>query len=273
MRQLSKFLILMKMLAVTASFTVAQTTQELTSEDPKVRGYAIAERSDKTDAGFRASSVGLTMTLTDLRGRETIRELQIDTLEKEGEGNGDWSVTRFSSPPHEEGTALLSKARILKSDNQRLNLTALRRTKRISTSNKSGPFVGSEFAFEDLTASELGKYEYIYLSTETLDDGTEVDKLQCNPQYERSGYTKLYCYFDTKTYQARRLEFFDRGGNLLKTLDLLEYRQYDGGYYRSHKQVMTNHLTGKSTTLSFDDFNFGIDLQKRDFEPAALEAF
>ncbi|MEL6361963.1 MAG: outer membrane lipoprotein-sorting protein [Pseudomonadota bacterium] len=271
MKTLFKLLVVASILAFVAPSVMAQTAEELASDDPKVRGFAIAERSDKSDAGFGASTVDLTMTLADKRGRETVRELKIDTREKEGEGNGDWSVTRFFSPPDVEGTALLSQARILESDNQWLYLPALRRVKRISSSNKSGPFVGSEFAFEDLTASELGKYEYIYLSSETLEDGTEVDKLQCNPLYERSGYTKLHCYFDTTTYQPRRLEFFDRGGNLLKTLDLLDYRQYPDGYYRSHRQVMQNHLTGKSTTLTFGDFDFGVDLDRRDFEPSALD--
>lgn len=266
-----KTLIAASAIALATTVAIAQTAEELTSDDPKVRGYAIAQRSDGTDAGFNASTVALTMTLADPRGRTTVRELQIDTLEKEGDGNGDWSVTRFFSPPDVEGTALLSQARILDSDNQWLFLPALRRVKRISSSNKSGPFVGSEFAFEDLTANELGKYEYIYLGTETLDDGAEVDKLQCNPLYDRSGYTKLHCYFDTVTHQARRLEFFDRGGNLLKTLDLLDYRQYPQGYYRSHRQVMKNHLTGKSTTLTFGAFDFSVGLDRRDFEPSALD--
>ncbi|MEO1080311.1 MAG: outer membrane lipoprotein-sorting protein [Pseudomonadota bacterium] len=255
------------------ALATAQSSEELLSPDPAVRGFAIAQRSDASDAGFGSSTVTLTMTLGDSRGRETTRELQIDTLEKEGEGNGDWSVTRFFSPPDVEATALLSQARILDSDNQWLYLPALRRVKRISSANKSGPFVGSEFAFEDLTASELGKYAYTYLGTEALEDGTEVDKLRCDPRYERSGYTKLFCYFDTSTYQARRLEFFDRGGRLLKTLDLLDYRRYPDGYYRSHLQRMQNHLTGKSTVLRFGSFDFGIDLQRRDFEPAALQEF
>lgn len=248
--------------AVPAAF--AQTPQE--------KGYAIAERSDKSDAGFGASTVRLTMTLADPRGRETVRELQIDTLEKEGEGNGDKSLTRFFSPPDVEGTALLSHAKILDPDDQWLYLPGLRRVKRISSSNKSGPFVGSEFAFEDLTANELGKYEYAYLET-IEEDGLTLDKLECRPLYERSGYTKLNCYYDAEIFQPRKLEFFDRGGNLLKTLQLLDYREYEGGYWRSHRQVMTNHLTGKSTSLEFGDFEFGIELNERDFEPSALDRF
>ena len=240
------------------------------SMTPQERGYAIAERSDRTDAGFGTSSVLLTMTLADRRGRETVRDLQIDTFEKEGEGNGDKSLTRFFSPPDVEGTALLSHARILDPDNQWLYLPALRRVKRISSANKSGPFVGSEFAFEDLTANELGKYEYTYLET-VEEDGLSLDKVECIPLYERSGYTKLNCYFDTEIFQSRKVEFFDRGGNLLKTLELQDYREYEGGYWRSHRQVMTNHLTGKSTVLEFSDFEFGVDLNQRDFEPSALD--
>ncbi|MEM0952595.1 MAG: outer membrane lipoprotein-sorting protein [Pseudomonadota bacterium] len=268
-----------RLLLSTAALALCLTTSLLThadglaSDDPAVKGYAIAARSDRSDVGFGSSSVRLTMTLRDRQGRETVRDLQIDTLEKAGEGNGDKSMTRFFSPPDVEGTALLSHARVLESDNQWLYLPALRRVKRISSSNKSGPFVGSEFAFEDLTGNELGKYGYTYLGTETLEDGTEVDKVQCEPLYERSGYTKLHCYFDTQVFQSRKVEFFDRGGQLFKTLELTDYREYAGGVWRPHRQVMTNHLTGKSTVLEAGQYDFSVNLNRSDFEPGALDAF
>lgn len=243
---------------------------ELEALTPEEKGYAIMEYSDRSDAGFGTSSVRLTMTLADRRGRETVRDLQIDTLEQEGEGNGDRSLTQFFSPPDVEGTALLSHARILDPDNQWLYLPALRRVKRISSSNKSGPFVGSEFAFEDLTANELGKYSYTWI--ETIErDGMTLYKIECIPLYERSGYTKLHCYVDNVAYQSRGIEFFDRGGRKFKTLQLLEYRQYDGGYWRPHRQTMENHLTGKTTVLQFGDYDFGVDLNRRDFEPSARD--
>lgn len=241
-----------------------------TEQTPEERGYAIMEKSDLSDAGFGTQSVRLTMTLGDARGRTTVRELQIDTLEKEGEGNGDRSLTRFFSPPDVEGTALLSHAKILDPDDQWLYLPALRRVKRISSANKSGPFVGSEFAFEDLTSNELGKYRYTLIDTIER-DGMTIYKIECIPLYERSGYTMLHCYVDNEVYQSRGIEFFDRGGNKFKTLQLLDYREYEGGYWRSHRQVMENHLTGKSTVLEFDSFDFGVDLNRRDFEPSVLD--
>ncbi|MFM2043309.1 MAG: hypothetical protein RLY86_1885 [Pseudomonadota bacterium] len=239
------------------------------AQTPQERGLAVAERSDHTDTGFGTSSVDLVMTLKDPSGRATTRDMRIDTLEKQGEGNGDKSLTVFFSPPDVAGTALLSHARILESDDQWLYLPALRRVKRISSANKSGPFVGSEFAFEDLTASELGKYTYTWLETRSV-DGMEMDVVECVPRYERSGYSKLHCFYDTDVFQPRRIEFFDRGGQLLKTLVLDEYRQYPGGYWRAHRQTMTNHLTGKVTVLEAGEYRFGVDLDGADFEPSAL---
>ncbi|MEM0912090.1 MAG: outer membrane lipoprotein-sorting protein [Pseudomonadota bacterium] len=234
------------------------------------KGFFIAERSDKTDRGFGSQRAFLTMTLTTRSGQSTTREMQIDTLEKFEEGSGDWSITQFFSPPDVEGTALLSQAKILESDNQWLFLPGLNRVKRISSSNKSGPFVGSEFAFEDLTANELGKYDYRYIETKMI-DGMEMDILECTPRYERSGYSRLLCYFDTDIYQSRKIEFFDRGGQKLKTLTLENYNQYEDKYWRASFQRMVNHLTGKSTVLAFENYEFGVELSRLDFEPEALE--
>ncbi|MEL6677198.1 MAG: outer membrane lipoprotein-sorting protein [Pseudomonadota bacterium] len=234
------------------------------------RGYEIAARSDASDRGFGSSTVDLTMTLRDASGRSTTRDMRIDTLEKSGEGNGDKSLTVFFSPRDVEGTALLSHAKVVESDDQWLYLPALRRTKRISSSNKSGPFVGSEFAFEDLTANELGKYAYTYLETKMV-DGMEMDVVECIPEYERSGYSRLLCYFDTDIHQSRKIEFFDRGGQLLKTLVQDDFREYAGGVWRPHRQTMTNHLTGKSTVIEAGTYAFGVNLTARDFEPSALD--
>ena len=254
---------------LTAIATIAIVAPAM-AETPQEKGFAIAERNDLSDAGFANSSVELTMTLADPSGRTTSRELRIDTMEKEGEGNGDKAVTFFYSPRDVEGTALLTHTKVLDSDDQWLFLPALNRVKRISSSNKSGPFVGSEFSFEDIAGAELGKYEYIYLETVT-ENGMELDKLECIPAYERSGYSKIHCFFDTDVFQARKFEFFDRGGQHLKTLILDDYREYEGGVWRPHVQTMTNHITGKTTVLEFGDWTFGLNLDERDFEPEALE--
>lgn len=233
------------------------------------KGYELAARSDRSDRGFGDSEVELKMILRNKTGKETTRNLSIKTLEVPDESVGDKSVILFNTPRDIEGTALLSHARILEPDNQWLYLPALKRVKRISSVNKSGPFVGSEFAFEDLTSLELNKYEYKYLRSEACGD-LLCDVIERYPRYEHSGYTKQITWIDQETYQVRKIEFYDRKDQLLKTLSFENYQQYEGGYWRALKMSMVNHQTGKSTDLLFSDYRFKTGLKDNDFVKAVL---
>ncbi len=236
---------------------------------PADKGYDIAARSDRSDRGFRDSTVELKMILRNKAGQEATRDLRITTLEIPDEEVGDNSLIVFASPPDIDGTALLSHAKILDPDDQWLYLPALKRVKRISSVNKSGPFVGSEFAFEDFTALELNKYDYKYLRTEACGELT-CDVIEQSPRYEYSGYTKQVSWIDQETYQIRKIEFYDRRGDLLKTLTLEDYRLYEENYWRAHKLVMVNQQTGKSTDLVFDQFTFKTGLGSKHFVKGVL---
>ena len=69
--------------------------------------------------------------------------------------------------------------------------------------------------------------------------------------------------------QVRKVEFYDRRGDLLKTLSLKDYREYDG-IWRSHRMEMVNHQTGKSTDLVYGDYEFGLGLSDADFVKGKL---
>lgn len=238
-------------------------------ETPKAqKGYEIAARADRSDHGFGDSTSEASMVLKNAAGQTTERSLSFSTLEKEDESVGDKSLVIFNSPKDVEGTALLSHARILEPDDQWLYLPALKRVKRISSANKSGPFVGSEFAFEDFTITELNKFTYAYVGEEEL-DGEMMDVVERFPRYEKSGYTKQKSWIDQTIFQARKLEFYDRRGDLLKTLTLSDYREYDG-VWRAHKLTMVNHQTGKETDLVYSNYQFKTGLDANDFEQGVL---
>lgn len=262
--------------AAQAQDAVAPATSDAAVSDPEARGetpaqqkgYDISTRSDRTDLGFGDSRVEAAMVLRNAAGQETTRELTFSTLEKENENVGDKSLVIFNSPRDVEGTALLSHAKILEPDDQWLYLPALKRVKRISSANKSGPFVGSEFAFEDFTTTELNKFTYNYVREEEV-DGTMMDVIERFPRYEKSGYTKQVAWIDQDIYQTRKVEFYDRKGDLLKVLTLFDYREYDG-VWRSHKFSMVNMQNRKETDLVFSDYEFKTGLDAGDFEQGVL---
>ncbi len=236
---------------------------------PKEQGFEIAARSDRSDRGFGDSRVDLKMILRNAAGQESIRELSIATLEVPDEGQGDKSLVVFSTPRDIDGTALLSFAHILEPDDQWLYLPALKRVKRISSANKSGPFVGSEFAFEDFTSLELNKYDYSLLGSEPCGE-LNCDVIERFPRYENSGYTRQVSWIDQDAFQIRKVDFYDRRGDLLKTLTLEDYRNYGQNLWRAHVLKMINHQTGKSTELIYDDFAFNTGLEDGDFVKGRL---
>lgn len=233
------------------------------------KGFEIAARSDRSDVGFGQSEVELQMILRNAAGQQTTRTLRISTFEKPDESVGDKSLVLFDTPRDIKGTALLSHAKILDPDDQWLYLPALKRVKRISSSNKSGPFVGSEFAFEDFTAIELNKFDYTYIGTEACGD-RQCDVLERAPRYENSGYTKQVAWVDQIDFQIRKVEFYDRRGDLLKVLELKDYRQYDNGIWRAHLLSMNNVQTNKQTDLVYDEYAFDADLDESYFVKGRL---
>ncbi|HYD86927.1 MAG TPA: outer membrane lipoprotein-sorting protein [Vitreimonas sp.] len=239
------------------------------AQDAAERGFAVAQRSDTSDNGFRDNVASLRMTLRNANGSESQRELEIRTLERASANVGDKSIVIFSAPADIEGTALLSHARILEPDDQWIYLPALHRVRRIASVNKSGPFVGSEFAFEDFTAQELGKFRYNFMRAENL-DGVACDVIERFPLYQHSGYRRQIVWIDQPTAQFRKIDFYDRGDRHLKTLLLDEYRQHGGAYWRAGRLRMSNHLTRKTTTLAFSNIRFRTGLSEANFVPAVL---
>ena len=240
----------------------------LLAETPEEKGLAIAQEADRRDSGFRNYTNDVQMILKNKQGQESIREIRSRTLEVEDDG--DKSMTIFDQPRDVKGTALLSFTHKTGPDDQWLYLPALKRVKRIASDNKSGPFMGSEFAYEDITSQEIDKYTYKFLRDDTL-DGLDVFVFERYPVDKKSGYTRQIIWLDTKNYKERKIEYYDRKNVLLKTLVFADYNLYLDKYYRAHDMYMVNHQKGKSTRLLQSNFNFDVELTDRDFDKNSLK--
>ena len=250
--------------------TVASAVATSTASAPSAaeRGLEIAVEADRRDTGFSDSQVSLKMILRNRRGDESTREMRTQILEVEGDG--DKAVIVFNQPRDVKGTAFLSHTHKEGSDDQWLYLPALKRVKRIASNNKAGPFMGSEFAYEDISSQEVEKYTYRYLRDEVL-DGQSTFVVERDPVDSRSGYSRQVVWYDQAEYRPIKVEFYDRKETLLKTLTFHEYEQYLGQFWRAHRQEMVNHQTGKSTTLLWDDYSFRHGLTDRNFDKNSLK--
>ena len=235
---------------------------------PEEKGMEIAIEHDKRDIGFGDSSAELTMILRNKQGDESKRQMDNKTLEVENDG--DKSLVIFDEPKDVKGTAFLSFTHKSGPDDQWLYLPALKRVKRIASDNKSGPFMGSEFAFEDISSQEIEKYTYKYIKEEKIEN-MDCYVIERYPVDEKSGYTRQVVWYDKEQYRIVKTVFYDRKNSLLKTLTYHDYNQYLDKYWRAGKMHMENHQTGKSTDLLFSNYQFANGYTDSDFNKNSLK--
>ncbi len=252
--------LLFALLLVTPLLAQAQSAQE--------KGLQIAKQADAYDQGFGDFQADMKMTLKNKKGQESTRKIRIKTLEVQGDG--DKSMSIFDQPADVKGTAMLTWSHGLKPDEQWLYLPAIKRVKRISSRNKSGPFMGSEFAFEDLGSQEVEKYHYRYLRDEPCGQ-YQCYVIERTPAYKYSGYKKIITWLDKDGYRMIKADFYDRKNELLKTLTASDYQQYLGHYWRPGRMEMINHQKGKSTILDWSHYRFKTGLTSRDFKSQSLK--
>lgn len=244
------------------------TSTPLFAQSAEELGLEIMTKSNQQDDGFGDTTSTMTMTLVNRSGKKSVRRIRSRVLEVADDG--DKSMTIFDEPKDVKGTASLTYSHATESDEQWLFLPALKRVKRISSKNKTGAFMGSEFAFEDIGSQEIEKYTYKHLGEEEL-NGVAVHKIESVPAYKYSGYTRLVNYIDKERLVGLKVEYYDRKNALLKVLTLSDYQQYNDKFWRAHKLEMINEQTGKSTTLEFADYKFNTGLTDKDFSSNALK--
>lgn len=238
----------------------------------ELRGHSIATESDVRDYGFGDFTADVDMVLSNRNGAESRRRMHIKVLEgalEEGHDEGDKSLIVLVRPRDIEGTALLTFSHNTKNDEQWVYLPVLKRVKRVSSTNKSGPFIGSEFAYEDLVWADVERYTYKWIRDEAIDD-VPTHVVERRPVYKNSGYSRQLVWYDAEELRVLRIEFFDRTDTLLKVMTAKGYQKYEGSYWRADELFMANLQNGKSTRLLWQDYSFRNGLTAKEFNKDRL---
>jgi outer membrane lipoprotein-sorting protein len=245
---------------VLASLVVTSTLMALTNLE-------VANRADKVTDGFESSVSKMEMTLVNASGQKSVRDMLMKTLEGK---DGDKTISIFLSPADVKGTKVLGWEHVDRDDDQWLYLPALKRVKRIASRNKSGSFMGSEFSYEDIGNQNPKKYIFNGEPEIVKLDGLECYKGERIPKDKYSGYTKQITWVDTKDFLIRKIDYYDRKKELLKTATFSEYKKIDG-IWRVGKIVMVNHQNDKKTILIWKDDKIKAGLSDRDFDKRELK--
>lgn len=240
------------------------------AETAEEKGLAIARDAEARGANFGDLRAEAEMVIANGRGGEARRGLKIAIFDLPGAASK--SLTVVDAPKDVKGTALLTHAAAA-GDEQWLYLPAVARTKRIASTGRSGPFMGSEFSFDDFSAQVPDRYRFKWLRSETCP--APEPKLLCDvvervPKASGSGYARQEVWFDQGERRLQKAAYFDTQNALIKTLTIKGYTLYNGKFWRASELLMTNARSGASTRLLWRNIRFKSGLSEADFDVARL---
>lgn len=231
------------------------------AELPDIDAYQVIFNEDEQEDGDDQTS-DLEMTLINKKGQERIRKVM---SYRKDYGDDDKSVMFFLEPADVKDTAFLSwnYDDAEKDDDQWLYLPALKKVRRISSSNKDDYFMGTDFTYNDMGDREIDDYTYTHLEPEVI-DGIEcyhIERLPKNKDViKETGYDRTEVWIRPDNWIMVKAVFYDRKLKLLKELTVSDIDQIDG-IWTAHTLFMNNIQKKHKTVFKMSNvrYNTGLD--------------
>ena len=194
-------------------------------------GDEVARRINARDEG-QSFSRKLTMELIDKRGNTRTRETR---TYRRYFGVDKKTAIFYTAPKNIHDTAFLTfdYADPEKDDDQWIYLPALRKSRRISSSDRGASFLGTDLSYDDIkneTKVTLSDYAWKTIGEEEV-DGRPCILIEATPvdtETERElGYSKVRSWVDRDIWMVRRSQYWDRKKEHLKTVDVLDIQQVE----------------------------------------------
>lgn len=233
---------------------------DIESLSPQEAGRALADFAEEYHAGWGDMHSKGRLILIDAQGKETPKELETFTLERNQKQDGRAIIIY-----DKDGTALITYAYKNKPDNQWAWFPGMRRKYRIKAANESNAFLGSEFSYEDLRSQYPDKYDFELLREETL-NGEDCWVLKRLPRHQRSAYSHHLAWMDQRDYRIMKVEYFNKQGVHFKTSVASEWGQHDQQWWNAKRTHTVNHLTGRASTILVDELEYGLGYSSKDFK-------
>lgn len=183
------------------------------------------------------------MVLIDKQGEQRARSVKSFRRDAGANGKDTESVLFFLSPADVKDTAFLTYDYddVNKDDDQWLYLPALKKTKRIASSDKSSSFMGTDFTYADMTKRNIANYSYTLLKEEQVNNAKVwvIEAVPSNPkEKEETGYTKSVLFVRQDNFVPVRGVSWLEKGERLKYMEVKKLEQVDGVWI-STEVVMT----------------------------------
>jgi len=215
------------------------------------------------------------MTTVDEKGQTREREITMATKLFDG-GKTEKRIYRFTAPADVLGTSILVFDYEAKADDVWIYLPALRKTRRIVSSQRAQSFMGSEFSYGDLNIPMLDEFNYTIAKEESF--GGEpcwvIDAVPKSKEIvEAEGYSKKTYWISKAKFAAVRGLLYDKDGKLLKEFIASDIKLLDAKNkrYRAMHMEMVNKQNSRRSVFQSTKVTFAPNTKDEFFTTAYLE--
>ncbi|MCK5547305.1 MAG: outer membrane lipoprotein-sorting protein [Rhodospirillaceae bacterium] len=263
--------------AVLAAFILIFSSSFVAAQELAAR-QIMEKVNDREDGDNRTAE--MQMVMIDKNGDKRVRKIK--TFDKDivtDKGDEDRRrIMFFLTPADVKDTGFLTYDYYAneKDDDQWLFLPALKKTKRIASTDKSGSFMGSDFNYSDMTRKNLDAYDFKILKEADV-RGAKTWVIEAMPktrdEIDETGYKKSVAFVRQDNFVIVRAVHWTAVGGKLKYLDATGLELIDGVWTVTATSMTTkkNKATLHKTELTFSNVRYNQNLNDAMFTLRRLE--
>jgi len=217
-------------------------------------------------------SMSSIISLTIIEKGGSVRKRTISMIAKSYPDGAEKRLIRFIEPADVRGTSMLVVDNKSTVDEMWIYLPALKKTRRIVSSEKGKSFMSSEFSNADMSSPALSDFNNNHLKNSGennlwIIESTPVDA----DKAEEYGYSRKISYISSVNWQVKKIEYYNFDNQLFKIMEVKGIQPSENGKYIIRDMIASNIITGRSSKILLDKITTGINIDDSQFSLQNLE--
>ncbi len=228
----------------------------------------MAKSRDQSITGSLNAIIVLTITE---KGGST-RNRTISMMTKSYADGLEKRIIRFIEPADVRGTSMLVVDNKSSADEMWIYLPALKKTRRIVTSEKGKSFMSSEFSNADMSSPAISDFTHKHLEKSGINNQWIIESIPVNEdKADEYGFSKKISYVSIDKNQVLKMEFYNFDNELFKVIEIKSIFPLSDGKYMVKDMVASNLNTNRKSEILFTNINEGVKVDDSNFTIQNLE--
>jgi hypothetical protein len=228
----------------------------------------MSKARDLSIAGSLRANVSLTITE---KGGAT-RNRTISMATKSYSDGLEKRLIRFIEPADVRGTAMLIVDNEKTADEMWIYLPALKKIRRIVSSEKGKSFMSSEFSNADISSPTVSDFIHRHLENSGINNTWIIESIPVSDdKADDYGYSRKVSYISRDKSQVQKMEFYNFDNELFKVIEIRSVMTLPGGKYLVKDMLASNILTNRKSELLFSNISEGSKIEDTYFSLQNLE--